>query len=113
MHLQPKPLPKTWLESVTRAILSPSLTTRPALRQACLSLSQAHHHPWHKAGGIYHTWTVDPAAHLASPALCVRVQSHLGCKAVSEITRTRVMCRSAPSSRPASRERGGTQDRGR
>lgn len=115
------PLPKTWLESVARAVLfggsgahiggpppsSPSSQSRsPKPRRALPPMS-----PSSKSVLSDHTNTSrrSPAINRARPLLCAQVISQRT-PSESRVSRARVICRSAPASRSSSRVRGGDND---
>src|ERR1700722_229004 len=126
------PLPATWLESVARAVLTggtgahfggPNSTlqrviasTRPPLRQTRSSISQ----PGRIRGrgtGIFSHYTIANGnvrsklglsqVLLAPPPLCARMQTERAGTSEGKVSRTAVVCRSAPVSRSGSRVRGG------
>ncbi|KAF8067676.1 hypothetical protein FPV67DRAFT_1492919 [Lyophyllum atratum] len=138
-------LPRTWLESVARAVLfggmgayigGPSIVDPPSqasgvqkktLRPTRSSISQTTLHsakrpPPRRSGLSDQTNTKNAAGGeflLAPPDLFARLERGRSGTSVSEVSRTRVVCRSAPASRSSSLVRGsregGTEkrDRGR
>jgi hypothetical protein len=125
------PLPSTWLENVARAVLfggagahfggphssleRVSKSSRPALRPTRSSISQ----PVGKtcASAIFSDYTNSnrvrlhsplqrATALLAPPPLCARMLTERARTSEGKVSRTAVVCRSAPVSRSGSRVRG-------
>lgn len=130
------PLPRTWLENVARAVLfggmgayfggpsAPSIvepackslgkTLRPT-RSSISQVSPKYLRPQQSRGGLSdrtNTRSVASANCLAPPELFTRIERGRARKSLGEVTRTRVVCRSAPVSRAVSptRNRGGGCD---
>ena len=118
------PLPRTWLENVARAVLfggtgahggvpslyspshlSHSHSQSPKSRLEALRMSPA---PSTNSALSDHTSTPQTLAlkGRSPPLLCVQVAAHRT-PSETRLSRTRVVCRSAPASRSGSRVRGG------
>lgn len=138
-ELEEPPLPRTWLESVARAVLfggmgayvggpaGPPTVVDPAsftpharaLRPTRSSLSQVSlqqggdprsRTPRSGLSNRTNTHRFSPNDLLAPPELFTRIERGRAGKSAGEVTRTRVVCRSAPASRANSRVRGGSRD---
>lgn len=120
----PPPLPKTWLESVARAVLyggGSAHTGMPSSQRPRDSSPFSSHsmhptppHPFLPDASDSHTGYFDqslPPAHDARPNLLTRVVSTKSRRSESVVSRTRVVCRSAPVSRNGSRVRSGDDRR--
>jgi hypothetical protein len=132
------PLPRTWLESVARAVLFggmgayvggpsnppsivepvPSASHGKSLRPTRSSLSQASPHrvshlrPHKSRSGLSDrtsTTKFTSREFLAPPELFTRIERGRSGKSTGEVTKTRVVCRSAPASRNNSRVRAGSR----
>ncbi|KAF9465097.1 hypothetical protein BDZ94DRAFT_1254483 [Collybia nuda] len=126
------PLPPTWLESVARAVLfggmgayvggpanpptiiepAPSSSTSSSsyartLRPTRSSLSQVSHARLRASRSGLSDRTNTPNSQLSPPELFMRIERGRAGKSTGEVSRTRVVCRSAPASRAGSRVRGG------
>lgn len=135
------PLPRTWLESVARAVLfggmgayvggpaGPPTIVEPAssasharaLRPTRSSLSQVSlqqgdyprlRTPRSGLSGRASARGFSSNDLLAPPELFVRIERGRAGKSAGEVTRTRVVCRSAPASRASSHARGGSRGDG-
>ncbi|EAU82907.2 hypothetical protein CC1G_05529 [Coprinopsis cinerea okayama7 len=122
------PLPNTWLETVARAVLasgsgmhiggplqSHPASRRPQLRNTRSSLSQTTSN-W-RTHGKRRSGLSDQTNTLAPPPFLTMLERGRAGRSETEVTRTRVVCRSAPGSRASSlvrRESGmGRRERGR
>ncbi|TFK28505.1 hypothetical protein FA15DRAFT_700955 [Coprinopsis marcescibilis] len=133
-HRGQPPLPNTWFESVTRAVRAAGSghiggpmqeplqhgTRRPqqqALRTSRSSLSQVpshrRSHRTRQGGQMLSDQTNTPC--LLPPPLLTMLERGRSGRSESEVTRTKVVCRSAPGSRASSLVRGddGRRERGR
>ena len=125
-HEQP-PLPRTWLENVARAVLfggmgayvggpfgPPSIiepereslgkTLRPT-RSSISQVSPKHLRPQQSRSGLSdrtNTRSATSTYFLAPPELFTRIERGRARKSAGEVSRTRVVCRSAPVSRAGS-----------
>ncbi|KAG6895839.1 hypothetical protein C0992_012176 [Termitomyces sp. T32_za158] len=128
------PLPPSWIKTVARAVLSGGMgayiggptngdsarspTPRgKTLRSTRSSLSQASSHQRNKRNersGLSDTTNTKKAANLeplfAPPELFTRIEHGRASTSAGEVSRTRVVCRSAPTSRAPSPMRGWTDD---
>ncbi|KIK94538.1 hypothetical protein PAXRUDRAFT_827896 [Paxillus rubicundulus Ve08.2h10] len=121
-HEAHPPLPRNWIESVARAILSgagaggsaganagaifsdTASTKTVSTRKTSSALSDKSNQPFRGRGATRGTRGAKP------PLLCAQVQDFKAKTSEGQVCCTRVMCRSAPTSRANSRVRGGAHD---
>lgn len=132
-NVQP-PLPPSWIKTVARAVLSGGIgayiggpsncdsaqsptPTGKTLRPSRSSLSQASTHQYtkqHECSGLLDTTNTTKGSNVESffapPDLFTRIERGRASTSAGEVSRTRVVCRSAPTSRAPSPMRGLTGD---
>ncbi|KAG9311771.1 hypothetical protein JVU11DRAFT_8014 [Chiua virens] len=114
VHQVHPPLPRNWLETVTKALLSgvggPAALTSDAASTRTSKTVSTHESSAtsdksnREARGRGNTRGVKP------PLLCVQVQDMKATTSAGQVACTRVMCRSTPTSRASSRVRNGVRD---
>lgn len=95
---QPPPLPRNWMESVAKALLSGVTSDAASIRTA------------RKASSALTEATNMPREPRRPPLLCAQVREQRARTSQGTVSRTSVMCRSAPASRAGSRVRRSAEE---